>query len=126
MPRAVADEALKGASRREDEEEAAALKTPTNTVEIGVVRTTTDSQKFGEYTGTNKAGNHFVGAASLKGGNAYGAEGGVTRWSVEASDVGLTSDTFKATYEKQGAWTLGVGSDELTHNLSPGLSLIHI
>jgi MtrB/PioB family decaheme-associated outer membrane protein len=105
---------------RADDEEAAALKTPTNTVEIGVMRTAADSQKFGEYTGTNKAGNHFVGAASIKGGDAYGAEGGVTRWSVEASDLGLTSDTFKATYEKQGSWTLGVGSDELTRNMSQG------
>ena len=39
---------------RADDAEAAALKLPTNFVEIGISSTSRDSAKFGEYSGLNK------------------------------------------------------------------------
>ena len=44
-----------------DDEQAAALKLPTNFVEIGALNVSRDSAKFGEYTGLNKSGGYLNG-----------------------------------------------------------------
>lgn len=101
-----------------DDEEAAALKTPTNSVEIGVLNTSRSAAKFGQYTGLNKSGVDLEGNFSVRGGDAYGDGNGTTRWGVTGTDLGLTSRSLDAAMSNQGQWSLGIGYDELRHNLT--------
>jgi MtrB/PioB family decaheme-associated outer membrane protein len=100
------------------DEEAAALKTPTNFVQIGVSDTDHSSAKFGEYTGLNKSGADLIGNFSVRGGDAYGGGDGTQRWSITGSDLGLTSRALGATIGNQGQWNVGIGYDELRHNIT--------
>lgn len=100
------------------DDEIAALTRPTNTVEIGVSNTSLDSAKFGEYSGLNKSGTDLIGNFSIRGGDGYGGGPGSTRWSLSGSDLGTTSRNLGASVSKQGQWNLGIGHDELRHNLS--------
>ena len=54
------------------QEPAGSLKAPPNFVELGVLNVSTDSAKFGEYTGLNKSGAYGIGNFDLRGGDAYG------------------------------------------------------
>lgn len=101
-----------------DEDEAAALKSPTNSVEMGVANVSRDSAKFGEYNGLNDSGAYFIGNLDIRGGNAYGGGDGTTRWGISGNDLGTTSREFGATVENQGRWRLTIGQDELRHNIS--------
>ena len=101
-----------------DDEEVAALKTPSNFVEIGASNTSQSSAKFGEYTGLNKSGGRLVSNFSIRGGDAYGDNNGTNRWAITGSDLGLTSRTIAAALSNQGKWSIGIGYDELTHNIS--------
>ena len=112
-----------------DDEEAAALKNPTNTLEIGassIWRSTgtlgaydgqQGSAKFGEYNGLNKSGGTAVGNFSVRGGDAYGDSNGTRRWAISGSDLGTTSRAVGASVGNQGSWSVGIGYDELRHNL---------
>ncbi|MCX7194201.1 MAG: MtrB/PioB family decaheme-associated outer membrane protein [Proteobacteria bacterium] len=100
-----------------EDDEVAALKNPTNTVEIGATNVSRASAKFGEYNGMNKAGVDVDLGISLKGGDSYGESNGIRRWSINGSDLGLTSRAAGATVGDQGKWNIGVGYDELQHNL---------
>lgn len=100
-----------------DEEEAAALKNPTNTLEIGATNTSQSSAKFGEYNGLNKSGGTVVGNISVRGGDAYGDSNGTRRWAISGSDLGTTSRAAGASVGNQGSWSIGIGYDELRHNL---------
>ncbi len=101
-----------------DEEEVAALENPTNSVEVGAASTSHSSAKFGEYNGLNKSGASAVGNFSVRGGDAYGGRDGTRRWSITGSDLGTTSRALAGTVSSQGQWKLGIGYDELRHNLS--------
>lgn len=101
-----------------DDDEAAALKTPANFVEIGVANVSRSSAKFGEYSGLNKSGGELIGNFSIRGGDAYGEEDGIRRWAITGTDVGLTSRALGATMSDQGKWSLGIGYDELRHNIT--------
>ncbi len=101
-----------------EDDEAAALKNPTNSVEIGVANTSRGSAKFGEYNGLNKSGATLVGNLSARGGDAYGGNTGTWRWSLTGTDLGTSSRTAGASVGKQGRFTLGLGYDELTHNIT--------
>ncbi len=103
-----------------EEEELAALKNPTNFVEIGAANVGKKSAKFGEYTGENKKGAELIGNFSLRGGDGYGDGNGVRRWSIKGSDLGLTSRSLGASVGDQGKWSLGVAYDELRHNTTTG------
>lgn len=109
---------LNATPARADDEEAKALMKPTNTVELGVYNANGSSAKFGEYTGINKAGANGIGQVNIRGGDAYNQEGGTNRWSVNGTDLGLTSQSLGATFSNQGSWKLGFEYDELQHNLS--------
>ena len=104
-------------SAHADDEEVAALKNPTNTIEVGATNVSKASAKFGEYNGMNKAGVDVDLSMSLKGGDSYGEANGVRRWSINGRDLGLTSRAADATVGDQGKWNIGVGYDELQHNL---------
>jgi MtrB/PioB family decaheme-associated outer membrane protein len=101
-----------------DDGQAAALKLPTNFVELGVSNVSHDSAKFGEYTGLNKSGAYGIGNFSVRGGDAYGDGNGTKRWAITGSDLGLTSRALDATISDQGKWNFGIGYDELRHNIS--------
>ena len=101
-----------------DDEEVAALKIPTNFVEIGASNVSQNSAKFGEYTGMNKSGGNLIGNFSVRGGDAYGDGNGTKLWSITGADLGLTSRTVSAAISNQGQWNLGIVYDELTHNIS--------
>lgn len=99
----------------------AALTHPTNSVEIGVGDTTRDSAKFGEYNGLNKKGAYGVGNFNVRGGDAYNSyDGGdgVSRWEIKGTDLGTTSRELSGNVSKQGKWSLGLGYDELRHNIT--------
>jgi MtrB/PioB family decaheme-associated outer membrane protein len=101
-----------------DSEEIAALTIPTNFVQLGVSNTSINSAKFGEYSGLNKSGADVVGNFSVRGGDAYGENHGTGRWAFTGSDLGLTSRALGVTVGNQGQWNVGVGYDELRHNIS--------
>ena len=103
-----------------DDAEAAALKMPTSTVEIGVSNTSDNSAKFGEYNGLNKKGANLVGNIDIRGGDAYSnnEQGGTSRWSLIGTDLGLSNRSLSGSFSNQGAWNLGISYDELQHNLS--------
>lgn len=110
--------ALAAMSARADDAEAAALKTPQNFIEAGVTHVSDSSAKFGEYTGLNKSGGYLLGNFGVRGGNAYQNAGGTTRWSIFGTDLGLTSRAIGATLANQGQWNLGIGFDQLRHNIT--------
>ncbi len=101
-----------------DDEELAALKNPANFVEIGAENVSRSSAKFGEYTGENKSGGYLIGNFSVRGGDAYGESNGTKRWSFTGNDLGTTSRSVGGTVSNQGQWNIGIGYDELRHNIS--------
>ncbi len=101
-----------------EEDEAAALMNPTNFVEIGAASTSRSSAKFGEYNGLDKSGGTAVGNFSVRGGDSYGGNTGTKRYSFTGSDLGTTSRNLGATMSDQGRYRIGVGYDELRHNLT--------
>jgi MtrB/PioB family decaheme-associated outer membrane protein len=101
-----------------DDDEATALKMPTNYVEIGAENTSRSAARFGAYNGLDKSGADVVGNFSVRGGDAYGDSNGTRRWSITGSDLGTTSRTLGTTISNQGKWNIGIGYDELRHNLS--------
>ena len=105
-----------------DEGEAAALMSPTSSVEVEVISVSNSSQKFGEYNGLNKQGGHANGNLTIRGGDAYknNANGGTERWSVIGTDLGLSDRSASVGYSDQGNWGVGVGYDQLQHNMASG------
>jgi len=98
--------------------EAAALRRPSNFVEIGAEYISKDSAKFGEYSGLNKSGAELIGNFSVSGGDAYDGGDGTLRWGITGYDLGTTSRELGATVGKQGQWNLSIGHDELRHNIT--------
>ncbi len=101
-----------------EEGDVASLVNPTNFVEIGVINTSADSAKYGEYNGLNKKGADLLGNFGVNGGDAYGQGSGTTRWSVSGYDLGTTSRELGAAVSNQGTWNLGIKYDELRHNIT--------
>jgi MtrB/PioB family decaheme-associated outer membrane protein len=105
----------------EANEKVTALTQPTNSVEIGVENTSRDSAKFGEYNGLNKSGTDPIGNFSVRGGDAYNAYyggDGTNRWEIKGTDLGTTSRELSGNVSNQGKWSLGIGYDELRHNIT--------
>jgi len=104
------------------DDDVSALTNPTNTVDAEVKSVSGSSAKFGEYNGLNKAGDYFIGNLNVRGGDAYGQGDGLTRWSLLVDDLGTTSDRLQATMSKQGEWNVGIGYDQLQHNITDSYS----
>ncbi|MGE5471543.1 MAG: MtrB/PioB family decaheme-associated outer membrane protein [Bacteroidota bacterium] len=100
------------------DDEMAAIRRPENYVEIGAVNVDQASAKFGEYNGLNKDRVEGIANFGIKGGDAYEGGDGTMRWGVSGSNLGTTSREFDATVGNQGKWNVGIGYDELRHNLS--------
>lgn len=101
-----------------DDGQAATLRIPANSVEMGWIGVSQDSAKFGEYTGLNKSGGYFLGDFGVRGGDAYGDGNGTNRWALTGSDLGLTSRAVGASFADQGKWNFGISYDELRHYTS--------
>ena len=105
-----------------DDEEAAALMNPTNSVTVEEIYVSQGSQKFGEYNGLNKQGGYINGNINVRGGGAYkkNAAGDTDRWLIQGTDLGLSDRSASVGYSDQGNWGAKVGYDELQHNMAPG------
>ncbi len=104
-----------------DGDDVAALTQPTNSIEVGVTDTSSDSAKFGEYNGLNKKGADLIGNVNMRGGDAYNSFNGgdgTTSWALKGIDLGTTSRELNGDVSKQGQWSLGIGYDELRHNIT--------
>ncbi len=112
--------ALSALPAQADDQEAAALKTPSNFLELGPIYNSADSAKYGEYTGLDRSGWYLGGNLGVRGGNAYSNNegGGTERWSIFGDDLGLTSRNLRATSSNQGSWSVGVVYDELRHYIT--------
>jgi len=104
-----------------DGDETAALTQPTNTIEIGVTDTSRNSAKFGEYNGLDKKGADLIGNINLRGGDSYNSfkgGDGLERWEIKGTDLNTTSGEISGSVSKQGQWSIGIGYDELRHNIT--------
>jgi len=102
-----------------DDEEIKALTQPLNSMELSVVAPSKTSAKFGEYNGLHNDTTKLTGGISLRGGSAYSGneQGGLSRWSIQARDIGLSSGSAELATSEQGLWSLKFGFDSLQHNL---------
>jgi len=102
-----------------DEAEIKALTQPVNSVELGVITPSASSAKFGEYNGLNTSASRLIGGLNVRGGTAYtqNEQGGLERWSLKATDIGLMSGSAEVCASEQGAWSYKLGFDSLRHNL---------
>jgi MtrB/PioB family decaheme-associated outer membrane protein len=105
-----------------DEAEIKALTQPNNTVELSVItpsQSTGASAKFGEYNGLNTGATRFTGGLNIRGGSAYtnNEQGGLERWALKATDIGLMSGSAEVSAAEQGVWSYRLGFDSLRHNL---------
>ena len=105
-----------------DDQEAAALMNPSSSVTVEEIYVSQGSQKFGEYNGLNKQGGYINGDINIRGGDGYkkNQEGDTTRWSVTGTNLGLTNRSANVGYSDQVSWNVGIGYDQLQHNLAPG------
>lgn len=106
-------------SAQADDAEVKALTQPANSVEVGVVTPSKTSFKFGEYNGLNTSASRLIGGINVRGGTAYNSNelGGLERWSLQATDIGLSSGSVEFSASEQGVWSYKLGFDSLRHNL---------
>jgi MtrB/PioB family decaheme-associated outer membrane protein len=102
----------------EGTEDVAALTNPTNFLELGGLYVPDSSAKYGEYNGLDKRGGYVLGNFGVLGGDSYGEGTGTMRWGITGTDLGTTSRNVGASVSDQGTWSLGVGFDELRHNIT--------
>jgi MtrB/PioB family decaheme-associated outer membrane protein len=95
-----------------------ALTLPTNFLQVGGNDNSDASDKFGEYNGLNKKGATFLGDFSLAGGDAYGPGTGTMRYGLSGTDLGTSAGSVNGSVSDQGSWNLGLGYDELRHELT--------
>ncbi|MGZ3157957.1 MAG: MtrB/PioB family decaheme-associated outer membrane protein [Burkholderiaceae bacterium] len=101
------------------DDDAAALKHPVSTVEVGVMNVAPGStEKFGEYNGLDKGNAYPIANFNVRGGNAYLDPNGTMRWGMSGTDLGTTSRELGADVADQGLWNLGLRYDELRHTIS--------
>jgi MtrB/PioB family decaheme-associated outer membrane protein len=113
---------------RADDDEAQALKTPQNTVEVGSTNVNSGGggaaglARFGEYNGLSKGGGYPNLNIHAKGGTAFtqNEQGETMRWSVDGDNLGLTNRNLNMRLSDQGEWSVGLSIDELQHWTAPG------
>jgi MtrB/PioB family decaheme-associated outer membrane protein len=87
------------------------------TVELGLGHVSTDSYKFGEYTGLNEQGGFLIGNAQLR---VRGAD--AAYWNVNVSNLGLDSRSLGVEGGRQGTFKLSLKYDELPHFISDSVA----
>lgn len=112
--------AMTSMSARAADDEAKALMTPVNFVDVQGLWVSQSSAKFGEYNGLNKSGGYINGDIGIFGGSAYSEnmEGGTMRFQLTGTNLGLSNREANLTIADQGNWLLGLNYDALQHNLA--------
>jgi len=110
--------ALPLGAHADDEDEAVALKHPSNTVEFGALYSSQNSAKFGEYNGLDDEGFYGLGGFDVRGGKGYDSKDSALRWKLNGADLGTTSRTLGGSISDQGKWKFSAGYDELRHNIT--------
>jgi MtrB/PioB family decaheme-associated outer membrane protein len=111
-----------------DDEEALALKTPQNTLEVGGANVSGGDSgaagltRFGEYNGYSKGGGYPNVNIHAKGGTAFthNEQGETMRWTVDGDNLGLSNRSLNMRLSDQGEWSVGISHDELQHFTAPG------
>ncbi|MEQ1581602.1 MAG: MtrB/PioB family decaheme-associated outer membrane protein [Steroidobacteraceae bacterium] len=98
-------------------DEVKALTTPGNAFEVGLGGVSDDSFKFGEYNGLEDQGAFLIGSLALHGGGRYNSDD-ATRWTLTATNLGLSTRKVAAEYGRQGVFRVTLGYDELRRNRS--------
>ncbi len=104
-----------------DENDVTSLTHPANSINIGAENVSASSDKFGEYNGLNKKGGYLNGDFTIRGGDAYDAFNGgegTWRWQFKGTDIGTTSRALSEEVSDQGKWNLGLGFDQLRHEIT--------
>jgi len=109
---------LVGMAEDEVNPEVEVLKRPINYVEIGAMNLNNQSAKFGEYSDIRRAGAYGIGNLDLRGGDGYLGGDGTLRWQVKGVDLGTDARSMGVSVSDQGRWSLGVGYDELRHQMT--------
>jgi MtrB/PioB family decaheme-associated outer membrane protein len=85
-------------------------------VEVGIINTSKDSFKFGEYNGLQDKGAHA--ALGFKLGGKGNDENSALRWTAEGTDLGLDTRRFEVQGGQQGLFNLNFLYDELPHQIT--------
>ena len=101
------------------DDDADALKKPTNTVNFGALYADQSSARFGQYNGLNSQGAYGLGGFDIRGGNGYDqSSNSALRWKLGGSNLGTTSRELDGSVSDQGKWKVNLGYDELQHNIT--------
>jgi len=104
----------------EDEvEESAEEKSFSHSIELGGLYNSSNSQKFGEYSGLNKQGGYVIGNFDFQHREPYDSES-ARYWRITGTDLGLDSRHVGAEYGEQGRYQLFFEYDQLPHHRLPG------
>ena len=93
------------------------LTKPAQSVEVGIKNTNNGSYKASEYNGLQNKGVTTDFNLNLRGGSNYESDG-VTRWSLNGTDLGLDTANVSGDYSQQGKFKINFGYDELLRNRS--------
>jgi MtrB/PioB family decaheme-associated outer membrane protein len=100
-------------------DDADALTKPSNSVDFGVLYSSENSARFGQYNGLNTKGFYGLGGFDVRGGDGYDRDkNSALRWKLNGSNLGTTSRNLGASVSEQGKWKLNLGYDELRHNIT--------
>ena len=99
----------------EESEESAETQDFSSYIELGGLYSSSNSQKFGEYTGLNKRHGFVIGDFDIQYRNAYDSDS-ARYWRITGTDLGLDSRYVGAEYGRQGSYKLFFEYDQLPHN----------
>ncbi|NOQ13811.1 MAG: MtrB/PioB family decaheme-associated outer membrane protein [Methyloprofundus sp.] len=99
----------------DEAEEPAEEKNFSSYIELGGLYSSSDSQKFGEYTGLNKQHGFVIGNFNIQQRDAYDSDS-AAYWRITGTDLGLDSRFIGAEYGQQGSYKLFFEYDQLPHN----------
>ena len=101
------------------DDDASALKQPTNTIEAGSLYSSQSSAKFGQYNGLSDGGFYGLGNLDVRGGDGYDeSKDSAMRWKFGGTNLGTTSRALDLSVGDQGKWKINLGYDELQHNIT--------
>lgn len=98
-----------------DEIEETVTPVYTSEVELGVGYSSEDSFKFGEYSGLEDEGAHFIGNILVRKKSAYDDDS-TEYWEFNANNLGLDARSVYAEYGKQGKYNVYLDYDQTPHN----------
>lgn len=88
-------------------------------IELGGLYSSSDAQKFGEYSGLNRQQGYVIGSFDLHQRDAYDSDS-ARFWRISGTDLGLASRNLSAEYGNQGRYSLSFEYDQLPHNQLDG------